>query len=235
MKFSRKTYGEQPFTTKEELVERVSRLANVANKRAKRLVTAANKGRVNLNNSAYRVYEKAVEKAQQYIGLRQSFVTTGKKVLSKINLNQLSSLEGRLLHFLGSESSTVPGIRKMVSERKETLNRKYGVELGDLSADEETKLWDTLHRIEASRNTELSSEQILQILDAERKVERSEDISDTIKSLLESYPAEDIRAMIPRLYKAQGKALHTVRESPKVKSLKSGDGYRRFKRQEVDI
>lgn len=235
MRFRRKTYGEQPFTTKEELVSRVSRLANVANKRAKRLVNAANKGRVNLHNSAYRVYEKAVEQAQHYTGLQQSIVTTGKKGLGKLNLNQLRSLEGRLLHFLGSETSTVPGIQKVVADRKETLYRKYGVDLSDLSADEETKLWDTLHRIEASRNTELSSEQILQVLDAERKVTRAEDISDTVKSLLENYPAEDIRTMIPRLYKAQGKTLHAKRESPAVKSVRSSEGYQRFKRYEVDI
>lgn len=236
MKFIKKEYGEQPFTTKEDLVKRVSQLANVANKRAKRLVTAANKGRISLANSAYRVYSKTVEQGQKYLGMKQGIVTTGKKSLAKLNLNQLRSLEGRLLHFLGSESSTVPGIEKQVNERKETLKRKYNVDISDLSADDEGKLWNTLHRIAASRNNELSSEQILQILDAERKVERAEDMSDTLKSLLESYPAEDVRTLIPRLYKQQGKPLHPVRSAPKVKSVRSSESnYHRFKSVEVDI
>lgn len=131
--FQKWNYEQLPTgSTKQEYINRVRQLSNVANKRAKTLVKAANKGKINLRYTGYRRYEKALKYINEVTERNYKYATTGKTLYTKLTLAQLRAIESKLLRYLASDTSTGREAIEAESKVQTKFKSHYGVSVQEM-------------------------------------------------------------------------------------------------------
>lgn len=151
-------------SSKEEYIERVGKLANVANKRAKTLKTAIAKGRLTEDKTALARYEDAVRYFNKHVAYNATFVSTGKKVYERMTLRTLKAMETKLLSYLDAKSSTARGALEIESKRVKTFRERYGIDISKMSKYTREQLFNTIHYLRDKNYKNLSSDQITTLI-----------------------------------------------------------------------
>lgn len=151
-------------SSKEEYIERVGKLANVANKRAKTLKTAIAKGRISEDKTALFRYNDVVNYFNKNVSYNATFVSTGKKVYERMSLRTLKALELKLLSYLDAKSSTARGALEVESKRVSTFKERYGIDISKMPKKDRDVLFNTIHYLRDKNYKNLSSDQIATLI-----------------------------------------------------------------------
>lgn len=164
--FKKVDYDSIPFgSTREGYLKSVQRLANVANKRYRRLQKATDTGRLREDRHSGKLYERAREYYQKVTGSHSTIISTGKLIYRNIGIRQLRALEKEILHFLQSESSTVRGAMEIEHRRERALKDRYGLDINKLPSETVNRLFQVLHYMQDKNIVQgMSSGQELRVL-----------------------------------------------------------------------
>lgn len=234
--FSRWHYDSiETTSSKAEYIARVGKLANVANKRAKTLITAISKGRITEDRTALFRYQDAVDYFNKHVSYNASSVSTGKAVYKDFSIRELRALENKLLHYLEAKASTARGSIEVENKRVATFKERYGVDISNLSKNIRDKLFNTLHYLSDKKYAQLSSDQIVTMLTEALNTNTREGLNEIFSTFEDLYPsvkdqAEFRVALIQnssiswkdkaREFKAANKLYKSNRAKPKPKSIK---------------
>lgn len=234
--FSRWHYDSiETTSSKSEYIARVGKLANVANKRAKTLITAISKGRITEDRTALFRYQDAVDYFNKHVSYNASFVSTGKAVYKDFSIRELRALENKLLHYLEAKASTARGSIEVENKRVATFKERYGVDISNLSKNIRDKLFNTLHYLSDKKYAQLSSDQIVTMLTEALNTNTREGLNEIFSTFEDLYPsvkdqAEFRVALIQnsslswkdkaREFKAANKLYKSNRAKPKPKYIK---------------
>lgn len=222
-------------SSKAEYIARVGKLANVANKRAKTLITAISKGRITEDRTALFRYQDAVDYFNKHVSYNASYVSTGKAVYKDFSIRELRALENKLLHYLEAKASTARGSIEVENKRVATFKERYGVDISNLSKNIRDKLFNTLHYLSDKKYAQLSSDQIVTMLTEALNTNTREGLNEIFSTFEDLYPsvkdqAEFRVALIQnsslswkdkaREFKAANKLYKSNRAKPKPKSIK---------------
>lgn len=222
-------------SSKAEYIARVGKLANVANKRAKTLITAISKGRITEDRTALFRYQDAVDYFNKHVSYNASYVSTGKAVYKDFSIRELRALENKLLHYLEAKSSTARGSIEVENKRVATFKERYGVDISNLSKNIRDKLFNTLHYLSDKKYAQLSSDQIVTMLTEALNTNTREGLNEIFSTFEDLYPsvkdqAEFRVALIQnsslswkdkaREFKAANKLYKSNRAKPKPKYIK---------------
>lgn len=222
-------------SSKAEYIARVGKLANVANKRAKTLITAISKSRITEDRTALFRYQDAVDYFNKHVSYKASYVSTGKAVYKDFSIRELRALENKLLHYLEAKASTARGSIEVENKRVATFKERYGVDISDLSKNIRDKLFNTLHYLSDKKYAQLSSDQIVTMLTEALNTNTREGLNEIFSTFEDLYPsvkdqAEFRVALIQnsslswkdkaREFKAANKLYKSNRAKPKPKSIK---------------
>lgn len=174
--------------SKSDYIARVGKLANVANKRAKTLVTAISKGRITEDRTALFRYQDAVDYFNKHVSYNASYVSTGKAVYKDFSLRELKALEKKLLHYLEAQSSTAKGAIEVESKRVETFKERYGVDIGKMPKSLVDKLFNTLHYLNDKKYANLSSDQIVTMLTEAINADTRKGLQELFSTFEDLYP-----------------------------------------------
>lgn len=222
-------------SSKAEYIARVGKLANVANKRAKTLITAISKGRITEDRTALFRYQYAVDYFNKHVSYNASNVSTGKAVYKDFSIRELRALENKLLHYLEAKASTARGSIEVENKRVATFKERYGVDISNLSKNIRDKLFNTLHYLSDKKYAQLSSDQIVTMLTEALNTNTREGLNEIFSTFEDLYPsvkdqAEFRVALIQnsslswkdkaREFKAANNLYKRNRAKPKPKSIK---------------
>ena len=222
-------------SSKSDYIDRVGKLANVANKRAKTLTTAISKGRISEDRTALFRYQDAVDYFNKHVSYNASFVSTGKAVYKDFSIRELRALENKLLHYLEAKASTARGSIEVENKRVATFKERYGVDISNLSKNIRDKLFNTLHYLSDKKYAQLSSDQIVTMLTEALNTNTREGLNEVFSTFEDLYPsvkdqAEFRVALIQnsslswkdkaREFKAANNLYKRNRAKPKPKSIK---------------
>ena len=174
--------------SKSDYIARVGKLANVANKRAKTLVTAISKGRITEDRTALFRYQDAVDYFNKHVSYNASYVSTGKAVYKDFSLRELKALEKKLLHYLEAQSSTAKGAIEVESKRVETFKERYGVDIGKMPKSLVDKLFNTLYYLNDKKYADLSSDQIVTMLTEAINADTRKGLQELFSTFEDLYP-----------------------------------------------
>ena len=174
--------------SKSDYIARVGKLANVANKRAKTLVTAISKGRITEDRTALFRYQDAVDYFNKHVSYNASYVSTGKAVYKDFSLRELKALEKKLLHYLEAQSSTAKGAIEVESKRVETFKERYGVDIGKMPKSLVDKLFSTLYYLNDKKYANLSSDQIVTMLTEAINADTRKGLQELFSTFEDLYP-----------------------------------------------
>lgn len=222
-------------SSKAEYIAHVSKLANVANKRAKTLTTAISKGRITEDRTALFRYQDAVDYFNKHVSYNASYVSTGKAVYKDFSIRELRALENKLLHYLEAKTSTARGSIEVENKRVATFKERYGVDISNLSKNIRDKLFNTLSYLSDKKYAQLSSDQIVTMLTEALNTNTREGLNEIFSTFEDLYPsvkdqAEFRVALIQnssiswkdkaREFKAANNLYKRNRAKPKPKSIK---------------
>lgn len=176
-------------SSKSEYIARVSKLANVANKRAKTLTTAISKGRISEDRTALFRYQDAVDYFNKHVAYNASYVSTGKAVYKDFSIRELRALENKLLHYLEAKASTARGSIEVEKKRVATFKERYGVDISNVSKNIRDKLFNTLHYLSDKKYAQLSSDQIVTVLTEALNTNTSEGLNEIFSTFEDLYPS----------------------------------------------
>ena len=174
--------------SKSDYIARVGKLANVANKRAKTLVTAISKGRITEDRTALFRYQDAVDYFNKHVSYNASYVSTGKAVYKDFSLRELKALEKKLLHYLEAQSSTAKGAIEVESKSVETFKERYGVDIGKMPKSLVDKLFNTLRYLNDKKYANLSSDQIVTMLTEAINADTRKGLQELFSTFEDLYP-----------------------------------------------
>lgn len=222
-------------SSRSEYIARVGKLANVANKRAKTLITAISKGRISEDRTALFRYQDAVDYFNKHVAYNASYVSTGKAVYKDFSIRELRALENKLLHYLEAKASTARGSIEVENKRVATFKERYGVDISNLSKNIRDKLFNTLHYLSDKKYAQLSSDQIVTMLTEALNTNTREGLNEIFSTFEDLYPsvkdqAEFRVALIQnsslswkdkaREFKAANNLYKRKRAKPKPKSIR---------------
>lgn len=188
MLFERKEYAMISNTaSREEFIKHIGKLANVANKRAKSLTKAVNKGRFKYASTALDSYTKALRTVQEKTVVLP-YITTGKTAYKNLSIGQLRKIERRILDFLSSQRSTPKGVIEVHNKTVTALKNRYGLDISKMSNDRVEELMTTVQRIASKNVTQLNSKQVLVYIAHMLSDNSTEAIKDIQKELQEAFP-----------------------------------------------
>lgn len=188
--FSRWHYDSiETTSSKAEYIARVGKLANVANKRAKTLITAISKGRITKDRTALFRYQDAVDYFNKHVSYNASFVSTGKAVYKDFSIRELRALENKLLHYIEAKASTARGSIEVENKRVATFKERYGVDISNLSKNIRDKLFNTLHYLSDKKYAQLSSDQIVTMLTEALNTNTREGLNEIFSTFEDLYPS----------------------------------------------
>lgn len=176
-------------SSKSEYIDRVGKLANVANKRAKTLTTAISKGRITEDRTALFRYQDAVDYFNKHVSYNASYVSTGKAVYKDFSIRELRALENKLLQYLEAKSSTARGSIEVENKRVATFKERYGVDISNLSKNIRDKLFNTLHYLSDKKYAQLSSDQIVTMLTEALNTNTREGLNEVFSMFEDLYPS----------------------------------------------
>lgn len=188
--FSRWHYDSiETTSSKAEYIARVGKLANVANKRAKTLITAISKGRITKDRTALFRYQDAVDYFNKHVSYNASYVSTGKAVYKDFSIRELRALENKLLHYIEAKASTARGSIEVENKRVATFKERYGVDISNLSKNIRDKLFNTLHYLSDKKYAQLSSDQIVTMLTEALNTNTREGLNEIFSTFEDLYPS----------------------------------------------
>ena len=194
MQFTKKTYSMLTGKhSKEEYIEQIGKLANVANKRAKSLQKAIKIGRIREASSNLRLYNKVLMLVSEK-SLVLPYISTGKTVYKNMSISELRQVERGVLKFLSSELSTPKGVLEMKNKTVNTLKERYGLDISKMSSNEIEKLFMSVQRLVAKNTSVYSSKQIITYVAEALKSVQFEDVMNELK---EAYPTEYEKGDLP--------------------------------------
>lgn len=176
-------------SSKSEYIDRVGKLANVANKRAKTLTTAISKGRISEDRTALFRYQDAVDYFNKHVSYNASYVSTGKAVYKDFSIRELRALENKLLHYLEAKASTARGSIEVENKRVATFKERYGVDISNLSKNIRDKLFNTLQYLSDKKYAQLSSDQIVTMLTEALNTNTRERLNEIFNTFEDLYPS----------------------------------------------
>lgn len=185
-------YEQLPTTaTREQMIKRVGQLANVANKRAKTLTTAINKGRIREDRTALFRYKQAVEKFNRYVGHEWNYISTGKRIYERLTDTRLRSLEKEILHFLESESSSARRAIELENSRNAKIKERYGLDISKLDKDYVSMIFDAMHYMQSTNEKMQSSDQILKWIATKVNESKGVKLSKLVDTIIERNPDDE--------------------------------------------
>lgn len=194
MQFTKKTYSMLTGKhSKNEYIEHIGKLANVANKRAKSLQKAIKSGRIREASTTLRLYDKVL----MYISEKSivlPYISTGKTIYKNMSISDLRQVERGILKFLSSELSTPKGVLDVKNKIVDKLKERYGLDISKMSNNEIEKLFMSVQRLVAKNVTVYSSKQIITYVAEALKSDQFEDIMNELK---EAYPTEYVKGDLP--------------------------------------
>lgn len=187
MQFTTKTYSMLTGRhTKEEYIEHIGKLANVANKRAKSLQKAIKSGRIREASTTLRLYDKVLNFISEK-SLVLPYISTGKTIYKNMSISDLRQVERGVLKFLSSELSTPKGVLEMKNKTVNKLKERYGLDISKMSNNEIEKLFTSVQRLVAKNVSVYSSKQIITYVSEALKSGQFEEVMNELK---EAYPTE---------------------------------------------
>lgn len=194
MQFTKKTYSMLTGKhSKEEYIEQIGKLANVANKRARSLQKAIKIGRISEASSNLRLYNKVWMLISEK-SLVLPYISTGKTIYKNMSVSDLRQIERGILKFLSSELSTPKGVLEMKNKTVKTLKGRYGLDISKMKNDEIDKLFMSVQRLVAKNNSVYSSKQIITYIAESLKKGQFEHIMNELE---EAYPTEFAKGDLP--------------------------------------
>ena len=187
MQFTKKTYSMLTGKhSKEEYIEQIGKLANVANKRAKSLQKAIKSGRIREASTALRLYDKVLNFTSEK-SLVLPYISTGKTIYKNMSISDLRQVERGILKFLSSDLSTPKGVLDAKNKTVDKLKERYGLDISKMSNNEIEKLFISVQRLVAKNASVYSSKQIITYVAEALKSGQFEDVMNELK---EAYPTE---------------------------------------------
>lgn len=194
MQFTKKTYSMLTGKhSKEEYIEQIGKLANVANKRAKSLQKAIKIGRIREASTNLRLYNKVWMLISEK-SLVLPYISTGKTIYKNMSISDLRQVERGILKFLSSELSTPKGVLEMKNKTVNKLKERYGLDISKMSSNEIEKLFMSVQRLVAKNTSVYSSKQIITYVAESLKSGQFEDVMNELK---EAYPTEYAKGDLP--------------------------------------
>lgn len=187
MQFTKKTYSMLTGKhSKEEYIEQIGKLANVANKRAKSLQKAIKNGRIREASTNLRLYNKILMLISEK-SLVLPYISTGKTIYKNISISDLRQIERGILKFLSSELSTPKGVIEMRKKTVNKLKERYGLDISKMSSNEIEKLFMSVQRLVAKNISVYSSKQIITYVAEALDSAQFENVMNELK---EAFPTE---------------------------------------------
>lgn len=187
MQFTKKTYSMLTGKhSKEEYIEQIGKLANVANKRAKSLQKVIKKGRIREASTSLRLYNKVWMLISEK-SLVLPYISTGKTIYKNMSISDLRQIERGILKFLSSELSTPKGVMEVKNKTINKLKERYGLDISKMKYDEIEKLFMSVQRLVAKNVSVYSSKQIITYVAEALKKGQFEAVMNEIK---EAFPNE---------------------------------------------
>lgn len=180
-------------STREEYITRIGKLANVANKRAKTLVKADEKGRIDIENTAYIRYRNALKKVNEYTNRHYTYISTGKGIYKDLRIGQLRGIERELLHYLEAETSTARGALDVEERRRSTLEENYGLNLSLFTPIQVQMIFNAMNYLVEKNFKEMSSDRILKYMTQKKdgtKLDHAMSTKELIKIIEEMYDSD---------------------------------------------
>lgn len=194
MQFTKKTYSMLTGKhSKEEYIEQIGKLANVANKRAKSLQKAIKIGRIREASTNLRLYNKVWMLISEK-SLVLPYISTGKTIYKNMSISDLRQVERGILKFLSSELSTPKGVLEMKNKTVNKLKERYGLDISKMSSNEIEKLFMSVQRLVTKNTSVYSSKQIITYVSEALKSGQFEDVMNELK---ETYPTEYAKGDLP--------------------------------------
>lgn len=200
MQFTKKTYSMLTGNhSKEEYIEQIGKLANVANKRAKSLQKAIKNGRIREASTTLRLYDKVLMLTSEK-SLVLPYISTGKTIYENMSKSDLRQIERGILKFLSSELSTPKGVLETKKKTINKLKERYGLDISKMSYKEIEKLFMSVQRLVAKNTSVYSSKQIITYV---AEASNSVYFEDVMNELKQAYPTEyekgDLTIMFTRV------------------------------------
>lgn len=194
MQFTKKTYSMLTGKhSKEEYIEQIGKLANVANKRAKSLQKAIKIGRIREASSGLSLYNKVMIFISEKT-LVLPYISSGKTIYKNMSISDLRQVERGILKFLSSELSTPKGVLEMKNKTVNKLKDRYGLDISKMSNNEIEKLFMSVQRLVAKNVSVYSSKQIITYV---AEALNSGQFEDVMNELKEAYPTEYAKGDLP--------------------------------------
>ena len=143
--------------SKDEYIEHIGKLANVANKRAKSLQKAIKSGRIREASTTLRLYDKVLNFTSEK-SLVLPYISTGKTIYKNMSISDVRKVERGILKFLSSELSTPKGVLDAKNKIVNTLKERYGLDISKMSNKEIEKLFMSVQRLVAKDANSFNSE-----------------------------------------------------------------------------
>lgn len=187
MQFTKKTYSMLTGKhSKEEYIEQIGKLANVANKRAKSLQKAIKIGRIREASTTLRLYDKVLMLIAEK-SLVLPYISTGKTIYKNMSISDLRQVERGILKFLFSELSTPKGVLEAKNKTINKLKERYGLDVSKMKNDEIEKLFMSVQRLVNKNISVYSSKQIITYVAEALKKDQFEAVMNELK---EAFPTE---------------------------------------------
>ena len=212
-------------SSKDDYIAQVAKLANVANKRAKTLVVADEKGRIPLDRTAYRRYQRSLERFNRYTGYNYKYVSTGKKIYERMDIRQLRALERDLLMYIESDTSTAKDAIEVEKQRHDTIKERYGLDISKLSGQQANMIFNAMYYLQSKGFKQMASDQILVAMVKEKDLNKERNIRELSEALLEMNPnKEAAREMRDAMYGRVVYRSEHIKDKDKPKLIKVKKG-----------
>lgn len=194
MQFIKKTYSMLTGKhSKEDYIEQIGKLANVANKRAKSLQKAIKIGRFREASSTLSLYNKALMLVSEK-SLVLPYISTGKTIYKNMSISDLRQVERGILKFLSSELSTAKGVIEMKNKTTNKLKERYGLDISKMKNDEIEKLFMSVQRLVAKNTSVYSSKQMITYIAESLKAGQFENVMAELEA---AFPTEYAKGDLP--------------------------------------